>query len=93
MDYIETPSTLRGRLMANRAIGPRLPVGPGSPALDDPFAGEDELWADEDRAQWIADEDDSALRFFSGLIVGVALSAIGWLVLASGAVLAYRLVT
>jgi hypothetical protein len=93
MDYIETSSTLRGRLIANRAIGPRLPAESGSPALDDPFAGEDELWADEDRAPWIADEDDSAQRFFSGLIVGLALSAVGWFVLVSGAVLAYRLVT
>jgi hypothetical protein len=93
MDFTGTPSTLRERLMANRATATTLPVGSGAPALDDPFAGEDELWADEDWAHWIADEDESGKRFFSGLIVGAALAAVGWFALASAAILAYRLIT
>jgi len=93
MDFTGTPSTLRERLIANHTTGVRPAVGSGSPALDDPFAGEDERWADEDWTPWIADEDESGQRFFSGVIFGVALSAVGWFVLASAAVLAYRLIT
>jgi hypothetical protein len=81
MDTIPAPTTLRARLMANSAIEQRtarIPAGSSAPE-DDPFAGDDILWADEDWADHAATDEDDGLRFCFGLMVGLAVSAVGWL--------------
>lgn len=71
---------------------------PGDPVLgrrdksahdDDPFAGEDELWADEDALtpHW---EEPSPL-LWRGLVIGLLLSLGGWLTLAALALALYLL--
>jgi hypothetical protein len=86
------PTTLRARLIAEGAV----PARPGlDPALDadDPFAGDDILWAEEDwPANWSAD-DGSWLMFSYGLTVAVLISALVWLLLAGSVFLVYRIAT
>lgn len=64
----------------------------------DPFAGDDELWLDEDyfvatpRGRPMpADRSAGALRFFRGLLVALALSALAWSALAAVALTVHRL--
>lgn len=95
MDTTTTPTTLRARLIANAAFETRtarMPAGSIAPE-DDPFAGDDILWADEDWADHAAMDEDAGLRFCSGLLLGLAASAVGWLALAGSAYLVYRVIT
>jgi hypothetical protein len=82
METNTAPTTLRERLIANSAI-----------LDDDPFAGDDVLWADEDWAAHATLNEDVGLRFWSGLLLGFAVSAIGWFALAGSAYLVYRFIT
>jgi hypothetical protein len=70
------PTTLRARLIAEGALD-----------ADDPFAGDDLLWADDD---WSSLDDGSWLAFPYGLMVAVVLSALVWLLLAGAFFLLYR---
>jgi hypothetical protein len=63
---------------------------------DDPFAGEDERWADED---WVVPAGDAvraadahAVAFFRGLLLALALSLVGWLTLAAAVYALFRLI-
>jgi hypothetical protein len=63
---------------------------------DDPFAGEDERWADED---WVVPAGDSLraadalpVAFFRGLLLALALSLLGWLALAAAVYALVRLI-
>jgi hypothetical protein len=64
----------------------------------DPFAGDDELWLEEDF--WVAtprgrplpaDRSAGALRFFRGLLVALALAALVWSTFAAVALIVHRL--
>jgi hypothetical protein len=79
METSTATTTLRERLIANSAID------------DDPFAGDDVLWADEDWAAHARLNEDVGLRFWSGLLLGFAVSAIVWFALAGSAYLIHRL--
>lgn len=70
------PTTLRARLIAESALD-----------ADDPFAGDDLLWADDD---WSGADDGSWLAFPYGLMVAVVLSSLVWLLLAGSVFLVYR---
>ena len=70
------PTTLRARLIAEGALD-----------ADDPFAGDDLLWADDD---WSSADDGSWLAFPYGLMVAVVLSSLVWLLLAGSVFLVYR---
>jgi hypothetical protein len=72
------PTTLRARLIAEGALD-----------ADDPFAGDDLLWADED---WAAPDDGSWSTFTHGLLFAVVLSALAWLLAAGSVFFLYRLV-
>jgi hypothetical protein len=94
MDTMTRPTTLRTRLIANSVAKERaawMPAGSSTEA-DDPFAGDDILWAEEDWADHAAMDEDAGVRFFSGLIAGLAVSAVGWLGLVGSAYLAYRVI-
>jgi hypothetical protein len=94
MDTMPTPTTLRARLMANSAVDQRtarIPAGSSAPE-DDPFAGDDILWADEDWAAHAATDEDDELRLCFGLMVGLAVTAIAWLALGGSSYLVYRLI-
>jgi hypothetical protein len=82
-------TTLRARLIAEGVIPPR--AGFDVPALDpdDPFAGDDLLWAEEDLAGWTAD-DGSWLTFSYGLTFAVIASALLWLAIAGSAFFVYQ---
>jgi hypothetical protein len=63
----------------------------------DPFAGDDELWLEEDLRvstpcgrRVPADGSVGALRFFRGLLIALTLSALAWLTFAAAAIAAYR---
>jgi hypothetical protein len=83
-------TTLRARLIAEGVIAPR--AGFDVPALDpnDPFAGDDILWAEEDWDHWAAD-DGSWLTFSYGLTLAVIASAFLWLAIAGSVFFVYRL--
>ncbi len=83
-------TTLRARLIAAGVIPPR--AGFDVPGLDpdDPFAGDDLLWAEEDRAGWAAD-DGSWLTFSYGLMLAVIASAFLWLAITGSVFFVYRL--
>jgi hypothetical protein len=72
------PATLRARLIAEGALD-----------ADDPFAGDDLLWADED---WAAPDDGSWSTFAHGMLLAVVLSVLAWLLLAGSVVFLSRLV-
>ncbi|HEY2935572.1 MAG TPA: hypothetical protein VGJ25_03180 [Gaiellaceae bacterium] len=64
---------------------------------DDPLAGADELWADEDFG-WTAEEPvwvphPDSLGFFRGLLLAVAISLVIWVALAGIGFGVYRLVS
>jgi len=86
---VKRATTLRTRLIAEGVIPPR--AGFDVPALDadDPFAGDDILWAEEDWAQWGAD-DGSWLTFSYGLTFAVFASALLWLAIAGSVFFVYR---
>jgi hypothetical protein len=94
MDTTRTPTTLRARLIANSAVKEREAWAPAGSSTfdDDPFAGDDILWADEDWTAHGAMDESSGLRFGFGLMVGLAVSAAGWIALVGSAYLAYRLI-
>jgi hypothetical protein len=94
MDTTRTPTTLRARLIANSAVKEREAWAPAGSSTfdDDPFAGDDILWADEDWTAHAAMDEESGLRFCFGLLVGLAVSAAGWVALVGSAYLAYRLI-
>ncbi|MDX6422791.1 MAG: hypothetical protein QOI67_262 [Gaiellaceae bacterium] len=83
-------TTLRARLIAEGVIPAR--AGLDAPALDadDPFAGDDILWAEEDWARWTPD-DGSWLTFSYGLTIAVVLSALIWVALAGSVFFVYRI--
>jgi hypothetical protein len=89
-----TPTTLRARLIANAAADERTArKAAGSSMLGhDPFAGDDILWAEEDWADHAAMHEDAGLRFWSGLMLGLAVSAVAWFALAGFTYLAYRVI-
>jgi hypothetical protein len=94
MDTMTRPTTLRTRLIANSVARERaawMPAGT-STEEDDPFAGDDILWAEEDWVDHAAVDEGVGLRFFSGLLAGFAVSAVLWLGLAGSAYLAYRII-
>jgi len=84
-------NTLRARLLAEGLIPPR--AGFDVPALDpdDPFAGDDILWAEEDSAG-SAGDDGSWLLFSYGLTFAVIASALLWLAIAGSVFFVYQLV-
>jgi len=82
------PTTLRARLIADGAVKPRPGFDTDALDSDDPFAGDDVLWADED---WSTEDDGSWLAFSYGLMVAVVLSSLVWLLLAGSLFLVYRL--
>jgi hypothetical protein len=88
---LKRATTLRARLIAEGVIPPR--AGFDVPALDadDPFAGDDILWAEEDWAQRAAD-DGSWLAFSYGLTLAVFASALLWLAIAGSVFFVYRIV-
>jgi hypothetical protein len=56
--------------------------------IADPFAGDDEPWAPEDRAvEWTESsaDDADALRFPSVIVIALALSTVAWVTLAAAA--------
>jgi len=64
---------------------------------DDPLAGADELWADEDFG-WTAEEPvwvphPDSLDFFRGLLLAVAISLVIWAALAGIGFGVYRLIS
>jgi len=77
-------------------MSPRKPIALDAPAIDaDPFAGDDELWAEEDVARPWMDDTQTArndhVTFFRVLVlVGVASGVLWAAVLAVG-VEVYRL--
>jgi hypothetical protein len=81
------PTTLRARLIAEGAVEARPGFDTALDA-DDPFAGDDILWADEDLPQT---DDASWLWFFHGLLIAAVLSAVAWLAVAGTLYFAYRL--
>lgn len=81
------PTTLRARLIADGAVKPRPGFDTDALDADDPFAGDDVLWADED---WSTGDDGSWLTFSYGLMVAVVLSALVWLLLAGSLFFVYR---
>ena len=84
------PTTLRARLIAEGAVHPRPGFDTALDA-DDPFAGDDLLWADEDwPSDWSSADDGSWLMFSYGLMVAVLVSALVWLLLAGAVFLVYR---
>ena len=92
MDNTSTrATTLRARLIAEGAV-PARPGFDSALDADDPFAGDDVLWADEDWADWAAADDGSWLMFSYGLMVAVVLSALAWLAVAGSVFLVYRLI-
>ena len=61
--------------MASSAVDQRtarLPAGSSAPE-DDPFAGDDVLWANEDWTDHGATDEDDGLRLCFGLMVGLAV--------------------
>lgn len=82
------PTTLRARLIAEGAVAPHPGFDTGALDADDPFAGDDILWADDD---WSTADDGSWLTFSYGLMVAVVLSTLVWLLLAGSVFLVYRL--
>jgi hypothetical protein len=82
METNTAQTTLRARLIANSAI-----------VDDDPFAGDDILWADDDWPGHATMDENVGLRFWSGLLLGFGVSAIGWFALAGSAYLVYRFIT
>ncbi|MGH3070788.1 MAG: hypothetical protein ACRDNB_00790 [Gaiellaceae bacterium] len=56
----------------------------------DPFAGDDEPWADDDvPLPPLRDERDD-VRFWRGLLLGLVLSGLAWLVLGIALVVLYN---
>jgi hypothetical protein len=93
MNTTTAPSTtLRTRLIASGAVEQRPVLDPTALDADDPFAGDDILWADEDWTSRTSADDDSSLRFAYGMILALAVSALAWLAVAGSVFLAYRLV-
>jgi hypothetical protein len=82
-------TTLRARLIAEGVIPPH--AGFDVPALDpdDPFAGDDLLWAEEDWDRLAAD-DGSWLTFSYGLTLAVIASAFLWLAITGSVFFVYR---
>jgi hypothetical protein len=67
---------------------------------NDPFAGDDEQWAPEDQPADVAVEGAvnvqdalEAARFFRGLLVALAIAAVGWFALIAVAYAALTLIT
>jgi hypothetical protein len=61
----------------------------------DPFAGDDEPWADEDVVvAWVADAEGGAahLRFFRALALAVPVGMLAWAIVGAIAFGLYRLV-
>jgi hypothetical protein len=90
-----TVTTLRSRLVASSVVEAPTVWTPDGPIAfdDDPFAGDDVLWADEDWAdQTAATDDDDPLAFCYGLVVGLAVSAVTWVALVGSAYLAYQFI-
>lgn len=80
------PTTLRARLIASGAVAARPGFDSTSLDPDDPFAGDDILWADED---WAPADEESRLRSSYGTMVALVLSAVGWIAVAGSVFLVY----
>ena len=73
----------------------RIAVETPAAAELDPFAGDDEPWAEEDLARaWIADAQTGRtdhVAFFRALVVVCIVAALVWAVIGATAVAIYRL--
>ena len=95
METNTTSTTLRSRLVASSVVEAPTVWTPDGPIAfdDDPFAGDDILWADEDWADQTGAADDDPLGFGYGLLIGLAVSAVTWVALVGSAYLAYQIIT